>query len=78
MPLTVLGRGDRARLHDCGTEEADRSMLRALGLRPDCEFRVCRTGETCILAVGSGGGRCRIGVSRQIAERVMVCRAESA
>lgn len=76
VPLTVLGRGDRGTLNDALLAESDRSMLRAMGLRPDCSLRVCRQGRTCIVALDSScGGGCRIGLSREIAARVMVTRA---
>lgn len=73
VPLTVLSRGQRGQLNETLLDESDKSMLRALGLRPDCSLRVCRQGHTCIVALdASCGGGCRIGLSRDIASRVMV------
>ena len=71
---------------DCGVivekklDDADRAMLRAMGLEASATIRVCRAGEPCIVAVlsgGAAGGRlsescCRIGLARPLAERIMV------
>lgn len=49
------------------------AVLRAMGLRPSAHVRVCRTGEPCIVEIGSACGMsCRIGLARALAERVLI------
>lgn len=66
----------------------DAAMLRAMGLKKNARVRLCRAGEPCIVEVLSVAGagpecgspcesaasacRCRIGLARALAERVMV------
>lgn len=65
----------------------DTAMLRAMGLAPAATIRLCRQGEPCILEVllseppAAGDGlcaradcRCRIGLTRYLAQRVKVIR----
>jgi hypothetical protein len=71
-PLLSLPRGRRARLDLSRLDPADRSVLRAMGLRADCEVQLCRVGEPCILALrGCCNDGCRIGLTRRLAERVL-------
>ena len=65
--------------------DADATMLRAMGLKPNSLVRVCRAGEPCIVEVLAprGGGPCgcdcatRIGLAKELALRVMVIPVES-
>lgn len=56
----------------------DAALLRAMGLRPAAQIRVCRLGEPCIVEVmtngacGRGGCGCRIGLSLPLAEQVFI------
>lgn len=53
----------------CGFGECpDRELLRAMGLLEDRQFRVCRCGEPCILQVNTT----RLGLSREVADQIMV------
>lgn len=75
VPLSQVPAGCTAKV--CGTqlEQDEAASLRAMGLRPDCRIRVCRVGEPCIVSVlDSQGGTSRIGLSRPLADRVMVER----
>lgn len=73
IPLTQLARGRRARVAESNLDADDLSMLRAMGLKPNASVEVCRLGQPCIVALaGICGGGCRIGLSREIADRVMV------
>ena len=74
MPLSQMPLGSRAVVSDSDLDESDASLLRAMGLGPNAEVRMCRLGEPCIVALpcGCDAGGCRIGLSRRIAERVYV------
>lgn len=73
IPLTRLARGRKARVSESALHPDDLSMLRAMGLKPNASIEVCRLGQPCIVAlVGVCGGGCRIGLAREIADRVMV------
>lgn len=73
IPLTQLARGRKARVAEADLGADDLSVLRAMGLRPNASVEVCRHGQPCIVALsGVCGGGCRIGLSREIADRVMV------
>jgi len=78
VSLTQLRLGEWGRVADttrCG-DEADK--LRAMGLRPDARVRVCRCGSPCIVEVQwCDGPSCRLGLSRRLAEQVMVGRASA-
>lgn len=57
----------------------DAAYLRAMGLRPNARIRVCRLGQPCIVEVMTGEGDCgksecgcRIGLSKELAEHLMV------
>ena len=77
--LEQLTKGDTARIESSDLSDDDTAMLRALGLRPEAPFKVCRLGHTCIVEMcdrlGSG---CRIGISRSLAKRLVVSRDGSA
>jgi len=52
---------------------ADAAYLRALGLRCNQRIRLCRASGPWIVEVGcQGGPACRIGLARDMAERVQV------
>lgn len=71
--LTTLRAGQRAVV--CATElpASDAKMLGAMGLRSNATIRVCSLGEPCIVEVhGQCGLCCRVGLSRPIAQRVLV------
>lgn len=72
IPLTQLIRGQSARLESCSLPEIESAELRAMGLRPECEFRVCKMGEPCIVSIGPGAGGCRIALSKKLADHVHV------
>ncbi len=78
IPLTQLSRGQSGRvridgaLDGAGVNE-EVKMLRAMGLRPNASVTMCRLGEPCIVTLsGACGGGCRIGLAKEIADRVMV------
>ena len=68
VPLATLGDGDRARLQTAGLCCEDCELLNALGLTDQCEMRVCRAGEPCIVQVHST----RVGIAGALARRIMV------
>lgn len=72
IPLSQLKRGQTATLAATTLGASESDTLRAMGLRPDCALRLCRHGEPCIVAVGDNACGCRIGLSRAIADRVLV------
>ena len=74
VPLSQLPLGCRAVVSESDLDESDASLLRAMGLGPNAEVRMCRLGEPCIVALpcGCDAGGCRIGLSRRIADRVYV------
>lgn len=77
IPLTQLQRGRKGRIAASDADSPDSAMLRAMGLKPQAEIRICRLGQPCIVAVmNQCGGGCRIGLDRAIADRVMVCPAD--
>lgn len=62
--------------------EGDAAYLRAMGLRPQARVRICRLGQPCIVEVlsssescGAAQCGCRIGLSRELAEHVLVTAA---
>ena len=60
-------------MSDAMDDHEDAQVLRAMGLRPNAELMVCRLGEPCIVALANQCGLgCRIGLSRRLAECVMV------
>lgn len=70
VPLDQLGVGTCATLHTAQLDPDDADALRAMGLRPECQLRVCKAGEPCIVTVNSPS--CRIALARGLANRVMV------
>ena len=74
ISLTQLPRGASATIHGNTLAHEDASMLRAMGLRPDAQIRVCRMGRSCIVDVCDEctNGGCRIGLSSELAKHVFV------
>lgn len=73
IPLTQLPRGSRARIASTGDHADDAALLRAMGLKPNVELEICRMGQPCIVELtGQCGGGCRLGLSRELADRVLV------
>jgi Fe2+ transport system protein FeoA len=68
IPLSMLGLGETARLHETDLDPATVGLLRALGLTRSSEFRLCKRGEPCIVQVRTT----RIGLSRGVADRILV------
>ncbi len=48
--------------------EADRCLLRAMGVHESCEFKVCKAGSPCIIEVE----RTRVGLCGSVASQVLV------
>ncbi|RLS28072.1 MAG: ferrous iron transport protein A [Planctomycetota bacterium] len=71
IPLTQLLRGQRA-LIDADSlttlAEADRCLLRAMGIHESCELKVCKAGAPCIVEVE----RTRVGLCGSVASQVFV------
>jgi Fe2+ transport system protein FeoA len=67
IPLTHVRVGDVATLYEVRDAEA-RGVLRSLGLTDECEIRLCKTGDPCIVQVQAT----RIGLSRVVAEHLLV------
>ncbi len=71
--LAQLRVGERAVVCEARVTADGAATLRAMGLRPSASVRVCRTGEPCIVEIGSACGMsCRIGLARSLAENVLV------
>lgn len=83
--MASLKPGQVADVCETCMDPRDTAMLRAMGLSPAATIRLCRQGEPCILEVllsevpNPGDGmcaradcRCRIGLTRYLAERVKV------
>lgn len=70
IPLSRLEDGDRARLHAAELCCEDCELLNAMGMTDQCEIRVCRRGEPCIVQVNTT----RLGLSASLAQRILVTR----
>jgi Fe2+ transport system protein FeoA len=78
VALAQLRTGESASVCDTSQCGDDGAMLRAMGLKPNAEVRMCRGGASCIVEVRfCDGPWCRLGLSRRIANRVMVGRASA-
>ena len=80
-PLTAWSAGEIALVVRLDLEPNEASMLRAMGLRPGSLVRLSRVGNPSVVEVISGHTcrchcRCRIGLARDVASRVML-RAEN-
>ncbi|HYF14630.1 MAG TPA: FeoA family protein [Phycisphaerales bacterium] len=77
VSLSCLRRGQTGVVCEANVPAQDAAYLRAMGLRPNAKVRVCRLGEPCIVEVLSSGSEscgacCRIGLARELADRVIV------
>jgi Fe2+ transport system protein FeoA len=68
VPLSTLRGGDRGRLHLAELPCDECELLQAMGLTDQCEVRVCRGGEPCIVQVHAT----RLGLSASLARRIYV------
>ena len=71
IPLTQLLRGQRAVIDAeslTTLSEADRGLLRAMGVHESCELNVCKAGAPCIIEVE----RTRVGLCGSVASKVLV------
>ncbi len=73
MPVSCMAAGQCGRVVATLGGSAEREHLRALGLEPGVEVRVCRAGSPCVLGLDFAcGGSCRIGVGRKMASQILV------
>jgi Fe2+ transport system protein FeoA len=73
QPVSCLAAGQCGRVVATLGGNAEREHLRALGLEPGVEVRVCRAGTPCVLGLDFAcGGSCRIGVGRKMADQILV------
>lgn len=68
ISLCDLAVGAVARLHEARLDPEGCHQLRSLGLTESCTFRLCKTGEPCIVQVRST----RIGISGSVARHIFV------
>jgi Fe2+ transport system protein FeoA len=68
IPLTKLSVGTTAHVHTADVDPPTAQFLCAVGLTGTCAFRLCKAGEPCIIQVRST----RIGLSRHVADRILV------
>lgn len=72
VPLPVsledLEVGTSARFHATDLDPEACHQLRSLGLTSECQLRLCKKGEPCIVQVRST----RIGLSNEVARRIFV------
>ncbi len=85
LPLAKLKVGQCGTIQEKRIHEQDQALLRAMGLSCNASVTLCRQGEPCIVAVttgGAAGGRlgeasppgasCRIGLTRELSEKIFV------
>jgi len=68
VSLEQLTVGALARFHGTDLDPEACHQLRSLGLTTECQLRLCKKGEPCIVQVRST----RIGISQEVARRIMV------
>lgn len=80
LRVSDLEAGQHARVVQTLGGESELAYLKALGIEPGAEVRVCRAGSPCVLGLGLAcGGSCRIGIGRDMARRILVeCTCERA
>jgi len=66
LPLSVLRPGDRAVVDLGALPPEEARLLEAMGLRSQCEVRVCRSGSPCIIEVA----QTRLGLAASVACRI--------
>jgi len=69
--LSELRRGEVGRIAGADVDAGDAAYLRALGLHPETQVRMCSCGDMCIVAPGCCGGS-RIGLARGLAQQIEV------
>ena len=74
VPLSDLRRGARGTMHAAQLPCDECEFLRAMGMTERCRFRVCRTGEPCIVMIDST----RLGLSRAVSRSILVSPAAPA
>ncbi len=82
IALSALRRGQEGVICESRLDVDDAGLLKAMGLCTSAAVKVVRTGQPCVVAVGgvggvgeascSCGGMCRIGLARDLAERIFV------
>jgi len=68
VPLSQLASGAVGRFQNASLAKNDTALLRALGLTTRSLIRVCKAGDPCIVEVRTT----RIGLSREVAEHILV------
>ena len=68
VPLSSLGSGCRATVHQRVMSDDESELLAAMGLVDRCPLRVCRAGEPCFVQVATT----RLALSRAMARQVLV------
>lgn len=68
VSLEALAVGALARFHATDLDPEACHQLRSLGLTAECQLRLCKQGEPCIVQVRST----RIGLSHAVARRIFV------
>ena len=68
VPLSSLREGQHGIVHGTELTCEDCELLCAMGLSDQCEFRVCRRGEPCIVQVD----QTRLGLSSAMSRRILV------
>lgn len=68
VSLEQLTVGTLARFHATDLDPDACHQLRSLGLTSDCQLRLCKKGEPCIVQIRST----RIGLSHEVARRIFV------
>jgi len=68
VSLEQLTVGSLARFHATDLSPDACHQLRSLGLTTECQLRLCKKGEPCIVQVRST----RIGLARDVARRIFV------
>ena len=86
LSLAALKAGQTCVVDRAELDAGEAAYLRAMGLKPNAQLRVCRLGEPCIVEVMTvecgltgrcGPSCCRIGLSRALATRVWVKQVDS-
>ncbi|HJN71615.1 MAG TPA: FeoA family protein [Phycisphaerales bacterium] len=70
IPLSQLGEREKAVVHVTDLDDGEREALAAMGLHEEATFELCQQGQPCIIQVEAT----RLGLSREVTERIMVRR----